>query len=468
MVHPPILGIQMSPISLLHEGADHVCKLLADEAGLNALFVYCNTYQISGWDRHRHDKLADDHGVAPPDFDYCDTRNTWFDPDPKYYQQTPFLSSDDEGKRYTDRDVFSETFEAAERHGFQVFARALEAESGHRVIPGWSQISTIDCFGQTTNRPCPNHPDYQSFWVAIMEDLFHQYPNLAGFKLGAERPGPLSLAMFNGPGFWYSHMAPDCFCGHCQDRLTQRGIDVEKARTGYQELVKYSRALHHEVADTRDGAMVGAFRLLIHYPEVLAHHREFLMSLEELHARLAGVVRSIRPDALFGLHIYQGATSWDVAHRATIDYRKMGEYVDFLKPVIYQKVAGQRMIQYLNSVSQGALSDFGPEGALQLLYQLQGFDGPPLAQLGEEGFSIDYVYRETRRCVEGLAGKALTLAGPGFNIGGKHSSDTPDFVYETINACFEAGADGLIVSREYDEMRRSNLQAVGRAVRKHH
>ena len=30
---------------------------------------------------------------------------------------------------------------------------------------------------------------------------------------------------------------------------------------------------------------------------------------------------------------------------------------------------------------------------------------------------------------------------------------------------FEAGADGILVSREYDENRASNLRAVGRAVR---
>jgi len=462
----PIYGIQMSPISMLHEGVEHVYRLLRDEAGLNAVFTYCNTYQICRWARHQEGKLAADHGVDPPDFDYCDTRNTWFDPDPRYYGQSPFISSEDEGKLFTDRDVFTEQLEKADEYGFQVFARALEAEHGIDCIPGWAQVCTIDCYGQTTNRPCPNNPGYQAFWVAIVEDLFQSYPNLAGFKFGAERPGPLSLAMFNGKGHWYYGMFPDCFCPYCQERMTQRGIDVDRARDGYRKLSEYTRGLQEGSGDLRDGAFVRCFRILMEYPEIFAHNRLFLSGLEELHARLSGVIHRIKPSALFGLHIYQGATAWDFLHRAAVDFRDMARYVDFLKPVIYQTIAGARMIDYLDSIKEGVFADMGPEFALEFLYKVQGFQGPPHGEVKQKGFSVDYVYRETRRCVEGLDGRALTLAGPGFDIGGANSPDEPDRVYETVRACLDAGADGLIVSREYDEMKRRNLQAVGRALGK--
>jgi len=457
----------MSPISLLHEGVDHVFKLLREEAGLNAVFTYCSTYQIPFWNRHETGKFATDHGVEPPACDYVNTRQTWFDPDPKYYGRTPLFRSEDEGRVFADRDVFEEQLEAADRHGMQVFARALEAEAGAAVVPGWSNVVTIDCYGRATNRPCPNHPEYQAFWVAVMEDLFKSYPNLAGFKFGAERPGPLTLAMFNGHGFWYSKNRPDCFCKHCEERLSRKGIDFERARMGYQKLHAYALGLVDGISDRRDGALVGCLRILIQYPEILQHHRQFLVSLEELHARLAGVVHQVRPGGLFGLHIYQGATAWDFVHRATIDFREMGEYVDFMKPVIYQKTAGPRMRQYIDQVKEGAFSDLDPETLLQFLFQVQGFGGPSYEKLSEEGFDTDYVYQETKRCVEGLAGKALCLAGPGFDIGGPSEMDTEESVYDTIAACFAGGADGLIVSREYDEMKRSNLQAVGKAIRDH-
>lgn len=464
-----ILGIQMSPISMLHEGCDHVYRLLREEVGLNAVFIYSSTYQIPHWDRHKHGNLATDHGVTPPDFDYGDTRNTWFEPNPQYYRNAPFIRSDDEGRLFADRDVFRESLEAAGEHGFQVYGRALEAEFGSNVVPGWAQVCTIDCYGRATNRPCPNHPGYQAFWVAVMEDLFKSYPNLAGFKFGAERPGPLALALFNGPGFWYSKNRPDCFCEHCRNRNEGRGIDTERALLGYRRLHEFTSALQAGTADSRDGALTGCLRILIEYPEILAHHREFIRALEELHARLAGVVRNIRPGALFGLHVYQGATAWDFTHRATLDYRAMAEYVDFLKPVIYQNAAGPRMATFIDSVKDGSFADFDEEGIAQLLFRIQGYQGPRFADMKsrQEGFDTTYVYQETKRCVDELAGRALTLAGPGFDIGGPKETDTPEFVYETIAACFQAGADGLIVSREYDEMQRPNLQAVGRAIRDH-
>jgi hypothetical protein len=38
-------------------------------------------------------------------------------------------------------------------------------------------------------------------------------------------------------------------------------------------------------------------------------------------------------------------------------------------------------------------------------------------------------------------------------------------VYQAVLKGFDAGADGIVVSREYDEMRLPNLKAVGNAVR---
>jgi hypothetical protein len=38
-------------------------------------------------------------------------------------------------------------------------------------------------------------------------------------------------------------------------------------------------------------------------------------------------------------------------------------------------------------------------------------------------------------------------------------------MYEATLKAFEAGAGGVLISREYDEMRLPNLRAVGRAIR---
>ena len=41
----------------------------------------------------------------------------------------------------------------------------------------------------------------------------------------------------------------------------------------------------------------------------------------------------------------------------------------------------------------------------------------------------------------------------------------PEKIYQCVRKAFEAGADGIVVSREYEEMRLPNLKAVGRAMR---
>ncbi len=38
-------------------------------------------------------------------------------------------------------------------------------------------------------------------------------------------------------------------------------------------------------------------------------------------------------------------------------------------------------------------------------------------------------------------------------------------VYQCVLRAFDAGANGIVVSRDYEEMRINNLKAVGRAVR---
>ncbi len=54
-----------------------------------------------------------------------------------------------------------------------------------------------------------------------------------------------------------------------------------------------------------------------------------------------------------------------------------------------------------------------------LFYALKGYDKnaePNLDQLDKTRFSPDYVYRETKRCVEAVAGKAKIYSGIGFDI----------------------------------------------------
>jgi hypothetical protein len=81
-----------------------------------------------------------------------------------------------------------------------------------------------------------------------------------------------------------------------------------------------------------------------------------------------------------------------------------------------------------------------------------------------KGGSPEYVYRETKRSVASAEGKTKIYPGIGFNVPGGEPDD-PETIYQTVTKAYEAGAGGIVASREYEEMTVPNLRAVGRAVR---
>ena len=82
----------------------------------------------------------------------------------------------------------------------------------------------------------------------------------------------------------------------------------------------------------------------------------------------------------------------------------------------------------------------------------------------DEGGTPDYVYRETKRSVASAEGKTKIYPGIGFNVPGR-APDDPETIYQAVTKAYEAGANGIVASREYEEMTVPNLKAVGRAVR---
>ena len=94
-------------------------------------------------------------------------------------------------------------------------------------------------------------------------------------------------------------------------------------------------------------------------------------------------------------------------------------------------------------------------------------------ELYRSSLSPDYIYRETKRCVEGVAG-AKTQIWPGIDVDIPSGDITPEAHYmkctpETTKAAtlaaYRGGAQGLVISRKYSEMRLANLGAVGEALR---
>jgi hypothetical protein len=89
-------------------------------------------------------------------------------------------------------------------------------------------------------------------------------------------------------------------------------------------------------------------------------------------------------------------------------------------------------------------------------------------QIPRVGLSADYVYRETKRALAGVAG-TRTQIWPGIDIDipteADHSKCTPQSVKEAVLAAFRGGAPGVLLSRKYSEMRLANLSGAGEAIR---
>ena len=89
-------------------------------------------------------------------------------------------------------------------------------------------------------------------------------------------------------------------------------------------------------------------------------------------------------------------------------------------------------------------------------------------QIPHTGLSADYVFRESKRALEGVAG-TKTQIWPGIDIDipteSNHSKCTPQSVKQAVLAAFRAGAPGVILSRKYSEMRLADLSGAGDAVR---
>lgn len=455
----PFVGVQLGSHSVFDEGVDHVLDTLQQNARVNTLLLYSHAYQRFA-QRRPTEGLAD-HGRGVRDKTHQAVGHVWVPVHDEHYGGT-FLRHAREADEDVRRDVLEYVAEPAAARGMQVYARILE---GHErflatYIDNWPKILTVDMYGRRGTLPCWNNPDYRNWLVATVEDVVTHHP-IDGFMYGSERSGPLPSLLTNG-------QPPGCFCTYCQTLAHRRGINVEHAITGFTQLYEL-------VTDCLDGKrplegyLVTFLRILMRYPEVLRWEYEWHLAKESVARDIYGTAKAIRPSIQVGWHVYHAVT-WDPFYQAEMDYTDMTSYSDWLKPVVYHDIAGVRIRnRYIRPLSENLFGDMTPEALRTLLFEVLGYDTdlePELDAMPTEGMSPEYVWRQVRRCVVAVQGKIPVYAGVGFDVptDGNPMRSAPEKVHRAVYRSFEAGAAGLLVSREYDEMRLENLQAVGRAV----
>ena len=178
------------------------------------------------------------------------------------------------------------------------------------------------------------------------------------------------------------------------------------------------------------------------------------------------LVKSIKPSLPVGWHIWHNV-SFSPFHRAEMDYARQAKFSDFIKPVLYNNAAGERIHAFIESMTGNVFGDFPRDQAMEVLYRMLNYDEAPYDQVMAKGLSPDYVRRETQRAVNDVKANGVEV-WPGIDIdvpvpdGAGHC--TAEGVKQACIAAFKGGASGLVLSRNYSEMNPEHLAGAGAAL----
>ena len=448
----PMIGIQEGVATIAKMGIEAFLDDIQKRGAVNTLFLFSFTY------------IARRTGIEVPNFHGGNFAKVH----PEYYRDIQMKPENLRSPDFGDIDFIAKILPEAKKRGIRVFPWVLEDSRRPTYIVGMDQLYEIDLYGRRATGhpegPCYNNPYYRNLMLGTLEDYTRSY-DIDGLMWGAERQGPMSNAL----GAYHNGAKSDpgavtCFCKFCTDKGKQQGIDVERVKKGYLSLEQYVKD-GRSGKRPRDGYYVGFWRIIMNYPEILTWHSFWTNSMRELQQELYKKVKSIKPEIQMGFHIWHN-TSFNPIFRADQDYQLYTGFADYIKPVLYSNSAGQRISEYIDSVGQNIHGDLSKKELLEFEYRVLNYQEKPYEKLTTSGFSSDYVLRETKRTKEAIAGsKTLLWNGVGIDEPSISGSSTPESVRKDVISSFEGGADGVLLSRYYCEMKPENLSSAGDTIR---
>ena len=454
-----MIGIQVGAVSFVDEGVEPVLDAF-EKAHINTLFIATFTYGRGIAGRQVPGQPLPDHGKQEYDLNYHGGNYTAIHP--QYYKDTVFR--DFRAPDHGSFDVLEAVLPSAKKRGMQVIC--WYEDVFRAGLPNIEKLQERELSGKNAGTLCFNNPDYRGFLTGLTEDYVRSYP-VDGVMWGSERQGAFSNALgasHGGGGRDPGRVT--CFCEFCFQKARQRGINVDRAKQGFQELQKFVTAARRGTKPV-DGYYVTLWRLMLRYPELLAWEMFWTDSLRETYKAMYDTAKRANPQVGVGWHIWHN-NSLNPIYRAEQDLQEIAKYSDFLKIVIYHNCGGERLASYTNSVAKTMFGDVPAQELLDFHYRILDYSEKKLDQIPSSGLSADYVYRETKRARAGLAGTSTKL-WPGIDIDIptdlKSSKSTPEGTRDAILAAFKGGADGVLLSRKYSEMRLRNLDGAAQAFR---
>jgi hypothetical protein len=448
------VAMPISIAPLAQRELDPMFEDMRERAGVNALFPFMYTHEP-----HRAGmEEAGFHG------------GNYATPHMQYYKDVPLDFADLRAPEFGGVDVLARVIPVARKHGIRTFCFLLEDNALPATVSHWESLYEVDHHGRRATGhpggPCFNNPGYQNFTLGLVEDYARSY-DIAGIMWGSERQGGLLNTLGLSQSSGQDPGRTTCFCEFCLKKGRDRGIDVERARRGFDEVENFTRA-GRAGQRPRDGYFSTFWRLLLNYPEVLAWENLWAGSRHEFQAAIYRRVKSINPALQVGWHAWQNV-SFSPFQRAEENLADVAGYSDFIRPALYNNVAGGRLVSFVKGARGSVFGDLSPEQTLDVMYRELNYAGEaPYDKLAATGLSADYVERETRRAVDGVAGHPVQI-WPGVDIdvpvpaGVGHC--TPESVGRAVKAAFKGGAQGIILSRNYVEMKPENLSGAGKALK---
>ena len=456
-----MIGIQVGAVSFVDEGVEPVLDNLEKLGNVNTLFLATFTYGRGIAGRQVPGQPLPDHGSR--EYDTGFHGGNFAAIHQQYYADTVLKNfrAPDHG----DFDVLEAVLPSARKRGMKVFC--WYEDVWRSDVPNVARLAEKDLLGRSANTMCFNNPEHRGFLVGLTRDYLKSY-DVDGVMWGSERQGAFSNAL--GASHGGGRNDPErvtCFCEFCQRKGRERGIDFQRARAGYTELAAFVRSARNGARPV-DGYYVALWRLMLRYPELLAWEMLWTDSLRETYKAIHTEAKDARPGAGVGWHIWHN-NSFNPIYRAEQDLQAIAPISDFLKIVMYHNCGGERMASYIESVGRTIYGDIPKQELLDLHYRVMDYRGEKtLGEIPKSGLSPEYVAGEVKRARAGLEG-TKTLLWPGIDIdiptAPGNAKSTPEGTGAAVRAALRAGADGVLLSRKYSEMKLANLRGAGDAVR---
>lgn len=467
----PVVGIQVGPESFVDEGVGALLDWLQERAGVNLISLTTFTYGQGFAGRMNAGRLYPGHGdLATAAGRKPFHGGNFATPHARFYGNT--VLKDTRAPDHGTRDILEEVLPEAKKRGMKIYCGVEDRWDRAFDVPGLRECAEVDLMGRSTFDParsvttCVFNPNVREFWKGIVSDLSYSYP-IDGILFENERSGPLTNVMgispFRAGVGDTSHVA--CFCEHHRRAAQARGIDFERAKQGYEALHRFVQAA---VQDQRppDGYYVTYQEILQKYPGIVAYDR--MCDEEKLNvvSAIKAAMGSARRELKLIFHIEQ-TICFNPAARVTLNYERLADMADFLKPATYNNCAGERYADLVRNIAATIYRDMPVEDVYHMLNHQLNYEGlAELDKLATAGLPADYVRRETERALAGVKGRCGILAGIDVNVPVAETSRkaTPEDTYAATLAALQAGAQGIVLSRKYAEMRKENLEGAGKAI----